>query len=120
MFFTKLGHYPIVLGNPWLQLHDVTVRFASNTVTFDSQYCTTHSHDAPITVLGVTEEPPEPVYTPSGIFEPQIRPERPVRGNIVILNGSSFFRTVKKAKLKVFKASLYVINKAIEAKDLKE
>jgi len=37
-----------------------------------------------------------------------------------MLNESSFFRTVKKGKLKVFKASLYDINKAIEAKDLKE
>ena len=26
-FVTKLGHYPIVLGLPWLQLHDVTVKF---------------------------------------------------------------------------------------------
>jgi hypothetical protein len=34
MFITKLGHYPIVLGIPWLQLHDVAVRFASNTGTF--------------------------------------------------------------------------------------
>jgi hypothetical protein len=34
MFITKLGHYPIVLGIPWLRLHDVAVRFASNTVTF--------------------------------------------------------------------------------------
>jgi hypothetical protein len=34
MFVTKLGHYPIVLGVPWLRLHDVAVRFSSNTVTF--------------------------------------------------------------------------------------
>jgi len=37
-----------------------------------------------------------------------------------MLNGFSFFRTVKKGKLKVFRASLYDINEAIEAKDLKE
>jgi len=37
-----------------------------------------------------------------------------------MLNGASFFRTVKKGRLAVFKASLYDINKAIEAKDLKE
>jgi len=71
-------------------------------------------------VQGVTEEPPEPDYAPGGILEPQIRPQLPFRGSIVMLNGSSFFRTVKKGKLKVFKASLYDINKAIEAKDLKE
>jgi hypothetical protein len=34
MFITKLGHYPIVLGLPWLQLYDLGLRFASNTVTF--------------------------------------------------------------------------------------
>jgi len=120
MFITKLGHYPIVLGIPWLQLHDVAVRFASNKVTFRSQYCTTHCHDAPVTVQGVTEEPPEPAYTPREIFEPQIRPQWAFRGSIVMLNGSLFLRTVRKGKLKVFKASLYDINNATEIKDLKE
>jgi len=120
MFVTKLGHYPIVLGIPWLRLHDVAVRFASNTVTFGSHYCTTHCHDAPVMVQGVTEEPPEPVYTPGGVLEPQIPPQRPFRGNIVMLNGSSFLQTGRKGKLKVFKGSLYDINKAIEAKDLRE
>jgi len=91
MFVTKLGHYPIVLGIPWLRLHDVAVRFASNTVTFGSQYCTKHCHDAPVTVQGVTEKPPEPVYAPGGIFERQICLQRPFRGNIVMLNGSWFF-----------------------------
>jgi hypothetical protein len=37
-----------------------------------------------------------------------------------MLNGSSFFRTVKKSTLTIFKASLYDINKAIEGKALKE
>jgi hypothetical protein len=37
-----------------------------------------------------------------------------------MLNGASFFRTVKQGKLTIFRASLYDINKAIEAKDLKE
>jgi hypothetical protein len=37
-----------------------------------------------------------------------------------MLHGASFFWTVKKGKLTVLKASLYDINKAIEAKDLKE
>jgi hypothetical protein len=77
-------------------------------------------HDAPITIQGVTEEPPESVYQVKEIFEPQIRPARPFEGNIVLLNGASIFRTVKKGNLTIFKASLYDINKAIEAKDLKE
>jgi hypothetical protein len=42
MFITKLGHYHILLGIPWSRRHDVAVRFASNTVTFRSQYCVNH------------------------------------------------------------------------------
>jgi hypothetical protein len=72
MFITKLGHYSIILGIPWLRLHDVEVHFASNTVTFGSQYCITHCHDVLVTVQGVTEEPPNPVYQIKEIFEPQI------------------------------------------------
>lgn len=34
--------------------------------------------------------------------------------------GASFFHTVKNGRLTVFEASLYNINKAVEAKDLKE
>jgi hypothetical protein len=120
MFITKLGHYPIVLGIPWLQLQNVAVRFASNTVTFGSQYSITHCYDTSVMVQGVTKEPPEPVYQVKDIFEPKIRPLRSFRGDIVMLNGASFFRTVKKGKLIVFKAALYDINKTIEAKDLKE
>jgi hypothetical protein len=73
-----------------------------------------------VTVQGVTEEPTEPVYQANEIFEPQIRPSRQFQGNIVMFNGVSFFCTVKNGKLTVFKASLYDINKAIEAKDLNE
>jgi hypothetical protein len=118
MFITKLGHYPIVLGIPCL--HDVAVRFASNTITFGSQYCISHCHDISVTVQGVTEEPPELVYQVKEVFTRQIRPPRPFQGNIVMLNGASFFWTVNKGKLTVFKASLYDINKVIEEKDLKE
>jgi len=98
----------------------VAVRFASNTVTFGSQYCTESCKDAPVVFHGVTEEPPERVYQGKNIFAPQIRPPRPFGWNIVMLNGASFFRTVKKGKLAVFKATLYDINKAIEAKNLNE
>jgi len=99
MIITKLGHYPTVLGIPWLRLHDVAVRVASNTVTFGSQHCTTHCHEAPVTVQGVMEESPEPVYQVKDIFEAQIRPPKPFLGNIVMWNGASFFHTVKKENL---------------------
>jgi hypothetical protein len=71
-FVTKLDHYQIVVGIPWLRLHNVEVRSASTTSTFGSQCGTTHYHDTPVTVQGVTEEPPEPVYQAKDIFQPQI------------------------------------------------
>jgi hypothetical protein len=120
MFVTKLGHYHIVLGIPSLRLHDVAVRFASNTVTFGSRYCLNHCQEAPVTVQAVTEDPPEPIYEEKKLWTADIRKPKPFRGSIVMLNGASFFRTVKQGKLTIFKASLYDINKAIEAKDFKE
>jgi hypothetical protein len=120
MFVTKLGHYPIVQEIPWLRLHDVAVRFASNTVTFGTQYCITHWQDTPVTVQGVSEEPPGPVYGEEKSWTVDIRKPKPFRGSIVMLNGASFFRTVKCGKLTIFKGSLYDINKAIEVKELKE
>jgi len=42
MFVTQLGHYPIVLGIQWLELHDVAIRFSYRTLTFGSQYCASH------------------------------------------------------------------------------
>jgi hypothetical protein len=111
MFITKLGHYPIVLGIPWLRLHDVAVRFASNTVTFGSQCCITHCHDAPVTIQGVTEKPPEPVYQVIEIFEPKIRPLRQCGGNIVMLNGAWFFRTVKLGDLQCLKPRYMILIK---------
>jgi hypothetical protein len=119
-FVTKLGHYRIVLEIPWLRLHDVAVQFASNTVTFESQYCTDNCQKNPISVQGVSEEPPEPVYEEKKLWTADIKKRRPFRNNIVMLKGASFFRTVQWGKLTIFKALLYDINKAIEAKDLRE
>lgn len=36
---TQLAHYPIILGMPWMKLHDPRVGFANHTFTFDSEYC---------------------------------------------------------------------------------
>jgi len=118
MSVTKLGQYPMLVGCPCLQLHDNVVRFASNTDTFGSQYCTTRSHDIPLTIQWVTKEPPEPVCPQNeGISEQQIHLHRSFRGNIVMLNKSSFFRTLTKGKHMVFKASPIDIDNANEAKD---
>jgi len=118
MFIIKLGHESIVLRMSWLQLHDVAIMFASNTVTFGSQYCITHCHDALVTIQGLSEELPWPVFPLiAKVFEPRFWPQRQFRENIIMLNGSSFLKTLKSGKLTFFKAWLYDVNKAIEAKD---
>ena len=50
MFVTKLGHYPIVLGILWLELHDVAIRFSSRTLILVSQYCNLHCNQIPTVV----------------------------------------------------------------------
>jgi hypothetical protein len=64
-YVTKLGHYPIVLGIPWLCQHDVSIRFLTNTVTFDSPYCLSSCSlgNQPVSIQGrdfLPEQPPPP------------------------------------------------------------
>jgi predicted aspartyl protease len=39
MFVTKLGHYPLVLGIPWLKDHDPTIEFRTNRCHGASPLC---------------------------------------------------------------------------------
>lgn len=38
-FVTKLSQHPIVLGRPWMQIHDPTSSWRKNTLTFASSHC---------------------------------------------------------------------------------
>ncbi|KAI7137118.1 hypothetical protein KC316_g16709, partial [Hortaea werneckii] len=42
LFLTRLAHYPIVLGMPWLEKHDPTTNWSGSTITFTSEYCREH------------------------------------------------------------------------------
>ena len=64
IFVTQLGHYPIVLGIPWMDLHDIIIRFHSCTATFGSQYCSTHCTPFPIVAHRVA---PEKLSNPAGV-----------------------------------------------------
>lgn len=59
MFVTKLGHYPVVLGLPWLKRHDVSIKWSTGTVTFDSTYCHKHCSLVTATIRGITSPLPE-------------------------------------------------------------
>jgi hypothetical protein len=82
-FVTKLGHYPLVLGIPWLRHHDVSIRFSTNTITFDSPACMGYRQE-PVIVKGIEDveslisshkEPPPRL--PSAPFPPQLVPSTP-------------------------------------------
>ena len=50
-----IGHYPLVLGIPWLRHHDVNIRFILNKLTFGSEQCCTHynAHGRPTWIKGL-------------------------------------------------------------------
>ncbi|KAH0602477.1 uncharacterized protein H6S33_008816 [Morchella sextelata] len=58
-FVTKLGSYPLVLGIPWLQLHDATLRFKDNSILLDSEYCNCkcNSSATPVPIKGIAPPP---------------------------------------------------------------
>ena len=107
VFVTKLGHYPIVLGLPWLQLHDVTIKFQKKRIGFESSYCQQHcQHHSSIWVWGNHMETTEKLDKP--------------KLDICALAAAPFMRRNKKESLKVYVVTLYEINKALEIKDLQE
>jgi len=59
MFITKLRHYPLVLGLPWLRCHDINIQFATNIITFDSDFCLTHCCTNAMNIKGISIPIPE-------------------------------------------------------------
>ena len=57
MFVTKLGHYLVVLSIPWLELHNVAIRFSYRTLTFGSKYCASHCKRRPTVVYADSLRP---------------------------------------------------------------
>jgi transposase InsO family protein len=61
---TKLGHYPMVLGKPWLGTHNPEIDWKHGEVKFTSTYCAEHCLPTNIHVEGfrTTGEIPEVAY----------------------------------------------------------
>ena len=100
-FVTKLGHYPLVLGIPWLRYHDVSIRFASNSVTFSSHMCLDRCMKQPVKVQGISPLPSRP--------------------SISMINATAFRRLATNEKnrygdIHLFQLSLHDINKALDKK----
>ena len=52
-FVTKLGKFSLILGMPWLELHDPQLSFKDRSMTFNSDYCMSNclSHSKPVTIF---------------------------------------------------------------------
>jgi len=105
MFITKLGHYPLVLGLPWLRCHDINIQFATNTLTFDSDFCPTRvcTHATNIKVISI----PIPMQID---LLPEAQP-----GQIAMIAGSTFTRALRRKKgiIGAFKTTTYEINQVL-------
>jgi predicted aspartyl protease len=113
MFITQLGHYPIVLGLPWLRRHDVNVSFARNSLVFDSDFCLTHCCPKnAVSIQGISIDPPEKVS-----IDPPDKPLTPV--SVAMIAGSTFTRTLRRSRgtLMAFKATVYELDRALRAYD---
>jgi len=141
MFVTKLGHYRIVLGIPWMDLHDINIRFRSHTVTFGSQYCSTHcfpkksdmnSSNSTLNLTSKVAQKYEPAVSVGAgnigarTFTSHPNPHEiqvdnfqdipktfPKKIQIAALSGRSFRRVAYKQKLTIFSISLHEINSAL-------
>jgi len=53
-YITKLGRYPIILGLPWMQYHDISIEFGQNRVQFKSRFCQRNcfNNTSPLAVIG--------------------------------------------------------------------
>ena len=141
MFVTKLGLYPIVLGIPWMDRHDINIRFRSCTVTFGSQYCSTHclpkksemnSSNSTLNLMSKVAQKCEPVVrvgdgdigaltftSDPNPHEIQVDDFQNIpktfakKIQIAALSGRSFQRVAYKQKLTIFSIFLHEINTAL-------
>jgi hypothetical protein len=101
IFITKLGHYLIVLGIPWLKQHDIAICFASNLITFGSQYCLAHCNHWAVRVWGTSKELPDSLSMNATLI------------SIAIVGPVPLIWQAKQNRLWVNVISLYEIHKAL-------
>ena len=54
-----IGHYPIILGSPWLELHNPTIDWSQHRVAFDSTFCRARCLESPRSAQPPPESPPD-------------------------------------------------------------
>jgi hypothetical protein len=64
---TNLGHYPIILGMPWLKLHDPSIIWSKYRLIFNSAFCHSNCFHSSSVVHAVAEHPLIPVSRSSSL-----------------------------------------------------
>lgn len=105
VFITKLGHYPIILGLSWYQLHSVTVKFQSQRIGFERSYFQQHcQHHSSIWVWD------NHMAKTADLERPKL--------DICAVAMSPFMRRANKEILKAYTVTLYTINRVLGIKDV--
>lgn len=69
LYVTRLAHYPIVLGLPWLKEHDPVTGWSANSMLFNSEYCRKNCNTPfkPTKIKALNDVPPKarPEYLPN-------------------------------------------------------
>jgi hypothetical protein len=104
-YVASIGHYPLVLGIPWLKKYHVSINFPKMDIQFPSPNCLTHrSKITPTTIKGITTLP---------------------NNKICAISATLFCRIVNNVnnrygKVEQFTLSLYEINTALAKEDDKK
>ena len=132
LLVTRLSHYPIVLGIPWLRRHDPSIKFSANSLVFDSSFSTEHrlSNTALryAAVQGLPESaampkiPPTtllPNPSPPPLLPPPLPPTPPLpsrssKPNIHMIGASAFQFLAKRPDVEIFTLSINAINHAVK------
>ena len=89
-FITHLGHYPLVLRKPWLKRHDVSIRFATDMVIFDSPYYLNNCTEHGVQIKGIIIDTPEHISAvPPPLPLPHTLPVPPMSASTICPTSAS-------------------------------
>ena len=115
-YITKIGHYDLILGKPWLSQHNPHVDWEKNTVTFKSKYCRSHclpSSTFQCSTQGLLPSPPllatPPPETSLSTAHTENQPRKPRR-----TSAEEFIRIANQTNTEIFYASVAEICEALD------
>src|SRR5215204_546144 len=135
-YLISLGHYPIVLGIPWLQYHDVHLHFRANKLTFQSEICrqrgcilepiekqaavlpdlaptptesTTESQSETCSRQSYFQVPESSQEQPAALPDPALAPAKP----IALVGAAAFMRLAKQNPTSTFSITISQIDERL-------